>query len=418
MRAVFVNYVHPDVPHVSAMRVRYFADILAQKGHQVVLLTRTLNDMETSKPAEQVAGELLSHDWSTPYHLACAPLPDRPLRALRGGRLPRPGRMAIIAWYYLFRTGVFSDWAQGSRPYWRILAESFRPEATWGTFGNTDTLAVARGIARLARVPWIMDVKDGWDTFIPWPLRRILAKRFGDAAAITVNSLFQAECSRRWFSQEPTIVYSGVPALLIDHPANLPQDDGFRITLVGSTYNCENLEAFVKGLRVWLNGLRPPERSKVTFSYAGADVKAVERACADLANFCRIDLHPYLELDKLMRLCMAANVNCYLWSPTTFHHKLIELLCCRRPVISFPGEHPEAFALAKEAQGDFNCCKTESDLVRHFRLLWSKKGVSAAIGGTNTLRRFSWDAQGDRLLNLMRKIAGDRPYKNKRRKEL
>ncbi|HDH07922.1 MAG TPA: hypothetical protein ENG96_00395 [Gammaproteobacteria bacterium] len=410
MRAVFVNYVHPDVPHVSAMRVRCFADVLAQKGHQIVLLTRTLNDTEASKPAEQVASELLSHDWSRPYHLACAPLPDPRLQALRRGGLLRPVRMAIIAWHYLFRTGVFSDWAEGSRPYWQVLAELFRPEVTWGTFGNTDTLAVARGIARLAGAPWAMDVKDSWDPFIPWLLRGILAKRFGDAAVITVNSLFQAERSRRWFSQEPSIIYSGVPAHLIELPLNFPQEDGFRITLIGSAYNGENLEVFVSGLRVWLSGLRPPERSKVTFSYAGADVKAVERACTDLANLCRIELHTYLELDKLMRLCMASNVNCYLWSPRGFHHKLIELFCCRRPIISFPGEYAEAFVLAKETRGDFNCCKTENELVCCFGLLWSKRGKPQVIGDTSALCRFSWDAQGDRLLKLMRTIVGDRPF--------
>ena len=44
MKLVLVNHCHPDRPHVCALRMREFARALARKGHQVVLLTGTLDD--------------------------------------------------------------------------------------------------------------------------------------------------------------------------------------------------------------------------------------------------------------------------------------------------------------------------------------------------------------------------------------
>ena len=42
MKIAIVNHVHPDTPHVSALRMREFARVLAGQGDRVVLLTGTL----------------------------------------------------------------------------------------------------------------------------------------------------------------------------------------------------------------------------------------------------------------------------------------------------------------------------------------------------------------------------------------
>ena len=403
MRAIFVNYAHPLVPHVSGLRVSQFADALARKGHQVVLLTATLQGEASSRPPDQVCLELEMHDWSRPYHLACLPRPDRWLTALRSGRLPRAVRRFIILWYYLFRTGVFNDWVEGTKPYWLPLVKTFQPQVTWGTFGNTDTWAVARGIASLAHIPWVMDIKDGWAPFIPSVLRNHLARRFHDAAALTVNSRFQANLAQRWFRPEPVIIYSGVPSFFLNREStDIPGKD-FHLTLVGSIYSEENLERFLAGIRDWLLNLNSSDRMQVTFIYAGGDAGKVKQAGRVLDGLCRMVIHRYLGLKKLFELCRSSTVNAYLWSPTTFHHKLVELLCCRRPIISFPGETAEALELAQEVKGDLNPCTTTYQLTQCLQRIWLQPMEMEPSSDGEPLRRFSWDAQGERLLTVLKK---------------
>lgn len=402
MRAIFVNYAHPLVPHVSGLRVSQFADALARKGHQVVLLTATLQGETSSRPPDKVCLELEMHDWSRPYHLACPPRPDRWLTALRSGRLPKAVRRFIILWYYLFRTGVFNDWVEGTRSYWLPLVKTFQPQVTWGTFGNTDTWAVARGIASLAHIPWIMDIKDGWNPFIPSVLRNHLARRFHDAAALTVNSRFQANLSQRWFSHEPVILYSGVPSFFLKRESTDIPREGFRLTLVGSIYSEENLGRFLAGIRDWLLNLDSSDRRHITFTYAGGDAGKVKQAGLVLDGLCHIKIHHYLGLEKLFELYRSSTVNAYLWSPTTFHHKLVELLCCGRPIISFPGETAEALELAQEVNEDLNPCTTTYQLTQCLQRIWLQPMKMEPSSDGEPLRRFSWDAQGERLLTVLK----------------
>lgn len=405
MRAFFVNYAHPLVPHVSGLRVSRFADALARKGHQVVLLTATLQGDALPKSPDKVCLELEMHDWSRPYHLACLPRPDRWLTALRSGRLPKAVRRFIILWYYLFSTGIFNDWVEGTRPYWLPLVKAFQPHVTWGTFGNTDTWAVARGIASLAHIPWVMDIKDGWDPFIPSVLRNHLARRFQDAAALTVNSRFQANLAQRWFRHEPVIIYSGVPSFFLKRESTDILREGFRLTLVGSTYSEENLGRFLAGIRDWLLDLNPSDRRKVTFTYAGGDTGRVKQAGRVLDGLCRMEIHHYLVLEKLFELCRTSTVNAYLWSPTTFHHKLVELLCCGRPIITFPGETAEALQLADQVQGNLYPCRNGKELKASLENIRQRgAGRPVPCGEKKALHRFSWDAQGGVLNQALAEV--------------
>lgn len=402
MRAVFVNYVHPATPHVSGMRVSSFAEALARKGHQIVLLTRSLYGTEENKSPEQVARELREHDWSRPYHIACSPGNDEKLRNLREGRSSALIRKWIILTYYLHYSGVFHDWTEGTRPYWPVLVKTFKPDVTWGTFGNTDTWVVAQGIARLAQVPWVRDVKDGWDPFIPGPLRRLIARRFRDGAALTTNSQYQADLSRRWFPNEPVVVYSGVPSCFLNGAPPSRPHDGFRLTLVGSIYSEENLDEFMTGLRTWLAGLLPEQRSRVYFAYAGGEREKLARASRALDGLCRVELHGYLDLEKLFELCAGSAANAYLWSPKTFHHKLIELLCCQRPVVAFPGEREEAIGLAKQLNIELEICVNPSALAECLNLLWKKWNQAITnVSDSKVFYQFSWDSQAERLVNVL-----------------
>ncbi|MEQ8194342.1 MAG: hypothetical protein RIB59_07620, partial [Rhodospirillales bacterium] len=74
MRAVFVNHCHPDCPHVCGTRAREFASALAERGHQIVLLTETLKPDDPAPDPVDFNAALAAHDWSRPFVLACPPV--------------------------------------------------------------------------------------------------------------------------------------------------------------------------------------------------------------------------------------------------------------------------------------------------------------------------------------------------------
>jgi glycosyltransferase involved in cell wall biosynthesis len=393
MRLVFVNYMHPGVAHVSGMRMHYFADALTMRGHQVVLLTRTLDEVGVTGTPDQVVNGLERHDWSEPFHLACVPQRRWSLERVRDTRTPRPIRQAFIAWHYLVDEGMFSDWTAGSRSYWKVLGEHFRPQATWGTFGNVDSWVIARGIARQAGAPWVMDVKDGWENFIPAPFRNLLARRFQDAAGLTANSVYLAEQYARWFPHRAEVIYSGVDEGWLQN--SFKAVDDFRVVLVGSVYGERNLSRFMQGFRSWLEQLRSSTRGRVSLCYAGGSAREVEQAVIGLRELCPIEVHGYLPLPELATLCRSAAVNTYLWSAKTFHHKLVELLCCQRPIISFPGERQESIELAKKAGGSLTVCRDEGELQSALEQV--RQGGLQPNNAQERLRELTWKAQADRL---------------------
>ena len=393
MRAVFVNYAHPDTPHVSAMRIRYFAEAMAQRGHQVLLVTSTLNEHEISKDKEQVRKELEMHDGSRPFHLACSPVWRWSLRKVRNKNTHPFVRKALVAYNYLCRGGVFSDWTAGSKAYWPVIADTFSPDITWGTFGSIDSWVIARGIARESKCPWVMDAKDRWESFIPPLLRKLLARRFRDTGGLTTNSEFLAREFGHWFSRDGEVVYSGVNEVWT--AATSEPQEGFRVMLVGCTYCPQTLARFVSGFRDWLESLDQAIRMRVSFCYAGCSAENVRLATGGLRNLCTVDIQPYLPLPELAKKCREAAANVYMWYDKTFHHKLVELLCCRRPIVCFPGEREESINLAASVGGNLLVCRDETDIVRVFSGILMGKFVSEV--NSTRLESLTWASQAGRL---------------------
>jgi len=403
MRAIFVNYSHPETPHVSAVRVLRFAEAMARRGHQIAVITKTLQDDDLGKPPEEVSSEFRSHDWSVPYHIACKPVHDPWLNRIRNDHLPALLRKAVVAWYLFCREGVFSDWVEGSKPYWDILVEVFKPEVIWGSFGYVDVLAIARNLALRAGVRWVMDLKDTWEQFIPTPFKRILARRFMGAAALTVNSRFQAERSAPWFGKNAEVVYSGGPLDLIADDSLAEKGNGFQITLVGSTYGSRRLEPFIEALRKWLTRRLSNERLSITFAYAGGDSEIVKRVFQK-TDLCHVEVYGYLPIIRMMKLCAGSAVNCYLWFPSTFHHKLIELLFCRRPIIAFPGEYAEAVELTRRVGGELHVCGNSISVCDTLEKLWECRLVGRRPGDPRALQEFTWDSQAPILEQTLQKV--------------
>lgn len=377
MNLLFVNYVHPLVPHVSSMRMRLFAEALTQLDHRVVLLTHPVTASGPLPGPDEVERLLTAHNWRSPFHISCLPQADWRDIGARAEQGPRLRRRCLIAANYLTRGGIHDDWVRGSKPYWPLLIRSFRPGLVWGGFGNSSTLVLAQGFARTAGIPWLMDHKDSWELFIPKGLRRIVAHRFRDAAGFTANAEFHAAIAARYHQQKHVAIYSGVVPEMIS-PGRRSHRSTFRIVLVGSVYDMRRLQLFLEGLSNWLQSKTAEEKTLVEFRYAGTQSAMVEAALAMAPLDCKVRIDGQLPIRKLAELCQTAAVNAYIWSPFTFHHKLLELLACRNPVISFPGEHEESITLAKEVGGCLKPCISKRELSSAFSDVWRCGSIDQA----------------------------------------
>jgi hypothetical protein len=397
MRAVFVNYCHPDTPHICGIRVPSFAKAMAQRGHQIVLITKSLTEKEHGIEPSELPAAMARHDWRLPLHLPVTPVPDFWLARIREDKLATPLRKAVVAHYYWRRCGVFADWVEATRPYWQVLAISFKPQVTWGTFGNTDTWVVTRQIAKLASCPWVGDLKDGWEDFIPFGLRGHTSRRFRDASAFTANSEHFAAQARPWFRKNAEVVYSGVADCFF-REAPIAARDGraFRITLTGSLYDEGVLVQFLSLVGRWARARKGQVGRLVEVIYAGADAERFRRHAQLLANDCRVAIKNYLSLEELAVLCRSASINAYLHNPKTFHHKLFELLACARPVLAFPGESEEAIRLAKAISAPLLAPRSPEEL--EGELDRAVNGESRVIADNERLwQQLSWQAQSANL---------------------
>ena len=401
MRAVFVNHCHPDTPHVCAVRLREFANALAKQGHRIVLLTATLGPDDRVLTPVEVGAALETHDWSRPFLIACRPAPAPLTEALQEHDLMPGIRQMVVLWCFLAKGGVFWNWTAASEPLWPVLAESFRPDAVWATLGNLDALNIARGIAGIAGCPWVMDIKDPWRNAIPRALRAVIAGRYRDAAAIT--GIFDAHIAdvESRFAQTKTVIHSGFPARFIVDRDAAPGHDDFRILLCGSVYDGRDLETVIGEIASWASRRGAVDATPITFTYAGSDRGRVEAALKPLAECCRIELHEFLELEKLRRLQLNADVNLYIKGRSIpFHHKFMELLCAAAPIISFPHETEAILEIARTAKARFYSCGSAGEVAVALDDVWNRRADPPVAVDHETLRFYSWENQADRLLRV------------------
>ncbi|AUB83868.1 hypothetical protein THSYN_24930 [Candidatus Thiodictyon syntrophicum] len=334
--------------------------------------------------------------------LAVRPLRRALLDRIRSTRTPVMLRKALVTWSYLRHSGMFTDFSQATQPYLTVLAREFQPQATWGLFGNTDCWLIAQRLGRLAGCPWAADMKDSWEVFMPSTLQTIIARRFSDMAASTANAEFNAQVLSRWFPSQPCVVYSGVDRSFADAAPTRLDQGVFRLTLTGSIYDHGSLEAFIDGLSEWLTKLTGVKPVGVEIVYAGGDHAIVRPALERLAGLARVEAHPYLPLPELAALCRSAAVNTYLWDPNCFHHKLLELLACGRPVLAFPGETEESRGLAADTGGELFCCAASADLAETLDLIRGRCPAPAPHDVCSA--SFTWAALAVRLERVFQQV--------------
>jgi len=337
MDILLINGTHPAAPHISGVRAGRFAAELARMGHRCVLICPPLPGMAAKKPAP-----IASHDWSQPLIVEA----DDP---------PATGGNAIATFANLLRYGGRRTGFQRSiMARGRALAADFRPQIGWATFGSLEAVTALRALAREQHFPWIFDDKDNPEIYVPRLARPLLAWRLRGYAALQANSVLHADAARAWLGDTADVIYSGVDACFFAaHPA--PEPAGRYVTLVGSLYYRETVDTILSAIAEFnATSGQPPVR--VVHLGQQGDWLSPDRGVS-------IDVPGYVSPDEMARLCQHALANIYVFLGRTFHHKLFELLACRRPVIAYGGELRESIAEADRLHAPLALPTTPTALV-------------------------------------------------------
>lgn len=406
MNLLLVNPVHPSTPHISAVRAWRFALALSAIGHRVVLLTATPADADA--PA---IPPLASHDWRTPLVVApCGFDIDMGTAPAAGHPLVRRLR---TAWQLLRHGGYQSLWADAAVATAERLADSFRPDAIWATYGKMEAVFVAKRLSGALGVPWVLDLKDNWELFVPAALRRIMAHRTRGWRAITANAAFTDLQARHWHGAVARIVYSGVDEAFFapaeDLSRNPPAGQEFVINLIGSLYYRDRLQVLLCGIAEWSRQLPASDRQRVRLGYLGGDIDMFQRSIGEAG----LDIHSraegYLPIERMAAAGRNAAVNLYVTHDGSFHHKLLELLACDRPVLVYPPESAESHVLVAQVRGELiepadaaGVAGALGALHRRWREGAGRRiAAPGATAAPNPCERYSWNSQAHLLEEVL-----------------
>lgn len=375
MDILLINGTHPAAPHISGVRAGRFAAELARMGHRCVLICPPLPAVAAKEPSP-----IASHDWSKPLIVEA----DDP---------PPSGGNAIATFTNLLRYGGRRTGFQRSVvARGRALAAAFRPQIGWATFGSLEAVTALRTLAREQHFPWIFDDKDNPEIYVPGAARLPLAWRLRGYAALQANSVLHADAARRWLGDTAEVIYSGVDSAFFDlHPA--PEPARRYVTLVGSLYYRETVDAILSALAEFNATSGQPPLSLIHLGNQGDWLKN-DRGVDIL-------LPGYVSPGEMARLCQHALANIYVFLGRTFHHKLFELLACRRPVIAYGGELPESIAEAERLHAPLAVPTEPDGLVAALR-----SAESFAPDPRMPERLFTWPEQAAMVEAAMRRLIG------------
>ena len=397
MRAVFINHCHPKVDHVCGLRADRFAKAMAANGHKIVLLTQTLHENDDSFPTEELKDRLARHDWRQPFQVSCPPRGNFAAIRARQGKIVSGFRHLVILWSFIRYGGMFPDWQAGATPYLASLAEAFKPEVVWGTFGNTDTWRLCQKLATLSHCHWVGDFKDNWLGSIPIGLKKLIAGYFKDLAAMTVFSINHRDQADFTFPKmQKKVLYSGID--MFDCVPMLENSKDLKLVLTGSIYYQDKLKSLLRAVQMWAQN--HPNKN-VLVHYAGNDGKLVQ-ICAEQLRY-EVKIEGFLKTAELQHLQSNAAANLYIYNPRCLlHHKTLELIAHRRPVVAFPEETREAKHLAEEAGCTLITCEEAEALVDTLDIITdTPPGPSKTAG----LASFSWQERVQVLETVLKQVS-------------
>ncbi|MFT3755264.1 MAG: hypothetical protein QM769_04855 [Pseudoxanthomonas sp.] len=387
MNILMLNPVHPSVPHISAVRAWRFARELSALGHRVVLVTKPV---ASGKPTG--TNPLDGHDWATPCVLACGNAPAVPGGTSGKGLFGKVGTAIGL----LRQGGKDAQWCKEAVRISTRLPEGLAPDVVWCTFGKGEAVVAARRIAKALKRPWILDLKDSWELYVPRGLRHVMAWRLRGWTRATANAQLTADLLRKWHGADPVIVYSGVEREFYPVQSRPPADATFVVNLVGSVYSRQRLEQFLLGIRQWFDRLDATDHASFILNYFGGDVDMVRSVAGEMFPELPVRIHGYIPVEALARHCLEAAANAYvaLASNAGFHHKLLELLATGKPVIAFPEETSESIALAASFGTPLRIASNSLELA--VILSQIHQGDSANVGcqrPDNGRKSYSWPDQ-------------------------
>jgi len=372
MDILLVNGTHPATPHISGVRAGRFADELAKLGHRCVLICPA---PQGRSPAPRAP--LGQHDWSAPYISEV----DDPAPAQSAG----PATLISLIRHGGRRAGFrHAVLAAG-----RALGTEFRPQVGWGTFGTLEGVVALRTLAREQNFPWIFDDKDNPDIYVPRLARAPLAWRLRGYAALHGNSALHAAAAERWLGGTAEVVYSGVDDCFF--PTGAARPDRRYLTLIGSLYYREVVAEIVDAVADYNTTSGRPPLDIVHLGTQGAWLEN-DRGVA-------VEAPGYVSAEEMAALCHNAVANLYVFLGRTFHHKLFELLACRRPVIAYGGELPESIAVAEQLHAPLAIPRSPTEL-----------GATLAAAESYTPdpampdRFFTWREQAAMVERAMRRL--------------
>jgi glycosyltransferase involved in cell wall biosynthesis len=375
MDILLINGTHPAAAHISGVRAGRFAAELARKGHRCVLICPPLPGLAAKDPAP-----IASHDWSRPLIVEA----DDP---------PPAGGNAVATFANLLRYGGRrTSFQRNLVARGRALVAKFRPQVGWATFGSLEAVTALRTLAREQHFPWIFDDKDNPEIYVPGAVRLPLAWRLRGYAALQANSMLHADAARRWLGGIAEVIYSGVDSCFFEpHPS--PEPARRYVTLVGSLYHRDLVDAIVRAVGDFNAASGRPPVSIVHLGKQG-DWLANDRGVP-------IEIPGYVSPDEMARLCQHALANIYVFLGRTFHHKLFELLACRRPVIAYGGELPESVAEAERLHAPLAVPTDPGALVAAL-----STAESFAPDPRMPERFFTWPEQAAMVEAAMRRLIG------------
>ena len=400
MNILMVNPVHPSTPHISAVRAWRFSQELARLGHRVVYLT-----LSDRSPEDHEIPNLTTHDWSTPAVVAI-PVSVRPETQ---SSLPATLRRFRTALRLLSVGGSNGAWVRRAAAAFRDSQCLFRPDVVWCTVGMFEAAILAKRIAKMKSCPWVVDIKDNWNLYVPRGLRHLMAMRIGGWTTATANAKFTWAVAAPYLNSSATVIYSGVDFEYFGDESVAPPSDQFVVNLIGSVYSTERLTEFLKGFATWLAKLDSKQRESVLLRYFGGDQAHVDSAVRACHHDVAVEKAGYASPQTLAHCCKAAAVNAYIAFPATFHHKLLELIACGRPVIAMGSEHEESIELASQLRGDLTVVSDADGVASVLNRVYvtERAGTRRETSATPN-RIYSWPNQARALERVLIKAMGQK----------
>ena len=397
-RIVIVNELHPNEKRIGCVRMRELADAFNRLGCATLLLTMDHSTQSTAIPAAKVNAIIQQHLFTSRLDIACINKTSFLQRFIQSKKTPAIFRkMAIMLGYTIFH-GIMRSWSLSAKPYLKPIATAFQPDIVMGTFGNTNTLLIAQRLAKLANCPWILDIKDPWNYFIPTPFKRYVARRFQDACLIITLADFYWNDVSRWFGSLPhQTIYSGFPLSLLHHQKNCDSDAPFRLFIIGSCYDAAMLERMMQGITLFLDTLSKP----CEIHYAGPGDAEIEPYFNIFKKKVACINHGLIAQSIFFSLAQQAAVLMYIHSDETFHHKSTELLAFKKPIICVPREHAEAIQLASEAKIPLHICQNAEDVMNALQNCFTHP-IDLHHINDEAISKLSWDAQASRLCCVLK----------------